>query len=67
MSKLLPGWGRNVRNRHLAASPRFYPERAHTLPNELPTGFAPRNPAPILDPVHLSTDKTALIIIIKEE
>jgi hypothetical protein len=39
----------------------------HTLAYGLPTGSGLRKPAPFLDPGHLSTKKTALIIIIKEE
>jgi hypothetical protein len=67
MSKLGRGWGRNVRNAPSSGLRRFYPEWAHTRGCRLSTGFVPPNPAPILDSYQLSTDKTALIIIIKEE
>ena len=67
MSKLGRGWGRNVRNHPQSGRRGFCPERAHTLAGGLPTGQIPRNPALLLDPSRLSTDKAALIIITKEE
>jgi hypothetical protein len=67
MSKLGRGWGRNVRNDPQSGRRGFCPERAHTLAGGLPTGSTPRNPASLLAPHRLSTDKAALIIIIKEE
>lgn len=67
MSKLGRGWGPNVRNHPDPGRSGFCPERAHTLAGRLPTGSTPRNPAPLLALHQLSTDKAALIIIIKEE
>jgi hypothetical protein len=67
MSKLGRGWGRNVRNHPQSGQRGFCPERAHTLAGGLPTGLMRPNPASLLDPHRLSTDKAALIIIIKEE
>jgi hypothetical protein len=67
MKNLGRDWGRNVRNRGYPGRRAHYPECMHTLVYGLPTGSSPRKPAPLLDPCYLSTEKTALIIITKEE
>jgi hypothetical protein len=67
MSNLDRGWGRNVRKAPGSGRLRSYPEWVHTRAGGLSTGFTCPNPAPLLDPRQLSTEKTVFIIIIKEE